>query len=69
MRKFIEIDQAWKILGHEETKKEYDLLRLGGCLWGGASTHCSPPGSGARHRGAAPSSLLPASLFVIMTCP
>uniref|UniRef100_A0A9L0SKX4 DnaJ heat shock protein family (Hsp40) member C24 n=1 Tax=Equus caballus TaxID=9796 RepID=A0A9L0SKX4_HORSE len=50
VRKFIEIDQAWKILGHEETKKEYDLLRLGGCLWGGASTHCSPPGSGARHR-------------------
>uniref|UniRef100_A0A9L0THY8 DnaJ heat shock protein family (Hsp40) member C24 n=1 Tax=Equus caballus TaxID=9796 RepID=A0A9L0THY8_HORSE len=29
VRKFIEIDQAWKILGHEETKKEYDLLRLG----------------------------------------
>uniref|UniRef100_A0A9L0K0N2 DnaJ homolog subfamily C member 24 n=1 Tax=Equus asinus TaxID=9793 RepID=A0A9L0K0N2_EQUAS len=28
VRKFIEIDQAWKILGHEETKKEYDLLRL-----------------------------------------
>ncbi|XP_006892142.1 PREDICTED: dnaJ homolog subfamily C member 24-like [Elephantulus edwardii] len=24
-KKFIEIDQAWKILGNEETKKEYDL--------------------------------------------
>ncbi|XP_036076458.1 dnaJ homolog subfamily C member 24 isoform X2 [Rousettus aegyptiacus] len=27
IRKFIEIDQAWKILGNEETKKEYDLQR------------------------------------------
>ncbi|XP_054441942.1 dnaJ homolog subfamily C member 24 [Pteronotus mesoamericanus] len=27
MQKFIEIDQAWKILGNEETKKEYDLQR------------------------------------------
>lgn len=27
VRKFIEIDQAWKILGNEETKKEYDLQR------------------------------------------
>ncbi|NWS36186.1 DJC24 protein, partial [Polioptila caerulea] len=25
VRRFIEIDQAWKILGNEETKKEYDL--------------------------------------------
>ncbi|KAF1403776.1 hypothetical protein FQV22_0007273, partial [Spheniscus magellanicus] len=25
MQRFIEIDQAWKILGNEETKKEYDL--------------------------------------------
>ncbi|XP_073916737.1 dnaJ homolog subfamily C member 24-like [Castor canadensis] len=25
IQKFIEIDQAWKILGNEETKKEYDL--------------------------------------------
>ncbi|XP_023387830.1 dnaJ homolog subfamily C member 24 isoform X2 [Pteropus alecto] len=29
IRKFIEIDQAWKILGNEETKKEYDLQRHG----------------------------------------
>ncbi|XP_062052352.1 dnaJ homolog subfamily C member 24 [Lepus europaeus] len=27
LQKFIEIDQAWKILGNEETKKEYDLQR------------------------------------------
>ncbi|XP_052039103.1 dnaJ homolog subfamily C member 24 isoform X2 [Apodemus sylvaticus] len=27
MQKFIEIDQAWKILGNEETKKKYDLQR------------------------------------------
>ncbi|XP_004369804.1 dnaJ homolog subfamily C member 24 [Trichechus manatus latirostris] len=27
IQKFIEIDQAWKILGNEETKKEYDLQR------------------------------------------
>ncbi|XP_053418855.1 dnaJ homolog subfamily C member 24 isoform X1 [Nycticebus coucang] len=27
IQKFIEIDQAWKILGNEETKKEYDLRR------------------------------------------
>uniref|UniRef100_A0A8C6WC04 DnaJ homolog subfamily C member 24 n=2 Tax=Nannospalax galili TaxID=1026970 RepID=A0A8C6WC04_NANGA len=27
MQKFIEIDQAWKILGNEETKKTYDLQR------------------------------------------
>ncbi|KAF6103029.1 DnaJ heat shock protein family (Hsp40) member C24 [Phyllostomus discolor] len=27
VQKFIEIDQAWKILGNEETKKEYDLQR------------------------------------------
>ncbi|XP_061466542.1 dnaJ homolog subfamily C member 24 isoform X3 [Rhineura floridana] len=26
-QRFIEIDQAWKILGNEETKKEYDLQR------------------------------------------
>ncbi|KAM6074751.1 dnaJ homolog subfamily C member 24 isoform 2-T2 [Chlamydotis macqueenii] len=25
VQRFIEIDQAWKILGNEETKKEYDL--------------------------------------------
>ncbi|NXX38131.1 DJC24 protein, partial [Tricholaema leucomelas] len=25
MQRFIEIDQAWKILGNEETKNEYDL--------------------------------------------
>ncbi|XP_048196803.1 dnaJ homolog subfamily C member 24-like [Perognathus longimembris pacificus] len=25
IQKFIEIDQVWKILGNEETKKEYDL--------------------------------------------
>ncbi|XP_064432789.1 dnaJ homolog subfamily C member 24 isoform X4 [Mirounga angustirostris] len=30
IQKFIEIDQAWKILGNEETKKEYDLQRHGG---------------------------------------
>ncbi|KAK7815028.1 hypothetical protein U0070_024371 [Myodes glareolus] len=29
MQKFIEIDQAWKILGNEETKKMYDLQRHG----------------------------------------
>lgn len=29
MQRFIEIDQAWKILGNEETKKEYDLQRRG----------------------------------------
>ena len=29
MQKFIEIDQAWKILGNEETKKKYDLQRHG----------------------------------------
>uniref|UniRef100_A0A7N4PY88 DnaJ heat shock protein family (Hsp40) member C24 n=1 Tax=Sarcophilus harrisii TaxID=9305 RepID=A0A7N4PY88_SARHA len=27
VQKFIEIDQAWKILGNEETKKAYDLQR------------------------------------------
>uniref|UniRef100_A0A452SL25 DnaJ homolog subfamily C member 24 n=1 Tax=Ursus americanus TaxID=9643 RepID=A0A452SL25_URSAM len=27
IQKFIEIDQAWKILGNEETKREYDLQR------------------------------------------
>ncbi|XP_069758973.1 dnaJ homolog subfamily C member 24 isoform X2 [Narcine bancroftii] len=26
-QRFIEIDQAWKILGNEETKREYDLQR------------------------------------------
>uniref|UniRef100_A0A5F9CFD5 DnaJ heat shock protein family (Hsp40) member C24 n=1 Tax=Oryctolagus cuniculus TaxID=9986 RepID=A0A5F9CFD5_RABIT len=29
LQKFIEVDQAWKILGNEETKKEYDLQRHG----------------------------------------
>lgn len=33
MQKFIEIDQAWKILGNEETKKKYDLQRHGRYLW------------------------------------
>ncbi|XP_043436796.1 dnaJ homolog subfamily C member 24 isoform X2 [Prionailurus bengalensis] len=32
IQKFIEIDQAWKILGNEETKKEYDLQRQEGDL-------------------------------------
>lgn len=32
IQKFIEIDQAWKILGNEETKREYDLQRHGGYL-------------------------------------
>ncbi|KAL4641994.1 hypothetical protein GN956_G10564 [Arapaima gigas] len=27
MQRFIEIDQAWKILGNEETKRAYDLQR------------------------------------------
>ncbi|KAJ7400262.1 hypothetical protein BTVI_106970 [Pitangus sulphuratus] len=27
VQRFIEVDQAWKILGNEETKKEYDLQR------------------------------------------
>lgn len=31
-QRFIEIDQAWKILGNEETKKEYDLQRRGRSL-------------------------------------
>ncbi|XP_030129213.1 dnaJ homolog subfamily C member 24 [Taeniopygia guttata] len=29
VQRFIEIDQAWKILGNEETKKEYDLQQRG----------------------------------------
>ncbi|XP_073432409.1 dnaJ homolog subfamily C member 24 isoform X2 [Dendrobates tinctorius] len=28
-RKFIEISQAWKMLGNEETKRAYDLQRRG----------------------------------------
>uniref|UniRef100_A0A5K1V747 J domain-containing protein n=1 Tax=Oryctolagus cuniculus TaxID=9986 RepID=A0A5K1V747_RABIT len=31
LQKFIEVDQAWKILGNEETKKEYDLQRSSRC--------------------------------------
>ncbi|XP_018619435.1 dnaJ homolog subfamily C member 24 [Scleropages formosus] len=27
MQRFIEVDQAWKILGNEETKRVYDLQR------------------------------------------
>ncbi|XP_039605501.1 dnaJ homolog subfamily C member 24 isoform X2 [Polypterus senegalus] len=27
VQRFIEVDQAWKILGNEETKKAYDLQR------------------------------------------
>ncbi|XP_005991284.1 dnaJ homolog subfamily C member 24 [Latimeria chalumnae] len=27
VQRFIEVDQAWKILGNEKTKKEYDLQR------------------------------------------
>ncbi|XP_067902700.1 dnaJ homolog subfamily C member 24 isoform X1 [Heterodontus francisci] len=27
VQRFIEVDQAWKILGNEETKREYDLQR------------------------------------------
>uniref|UniRef100_A0A8C5LEA6 DnaJ homolog subfamily C member 24 n=2 Tax=Jaculus jaculus TaxID=51337 RepID=A0A8C5LEA6_JACJA len=27
LQKFLEIDQAWKILGNEETKRKYDLQR------------------------------------------
>ncbi|NWQ66670.1 DJC24 protein, partial [Neopipo cinnamomea] len=27
VQRFIEVDQAWKILGNEETKTEYDLQR------------------------------------------
>uniref|UniRef100_W5MB15 DnaJ homolog subfamily C member 24 n=1 Tax=Lepisosteus oculatus TaxID=7918 RepID=W5MB15_LEPOC len=27
VQRFIEVDQAWKILGNEETKKNYDLQR------------------------------------------
>ncbi|NXG01096.1 DJC24 protein, partial [Sakesphorus luctuosus] len=27
VQRFIEVDQAWKILGNEETRKEYDLQR------------------------------------------
>ncbi|NXS06590.1 DJC24 protein, partial [Neodrepanis coruscans] len=29
VQRFMEIDQAWKILGNEETKKEYDLQQRG----------------------------------------
>uniref|UniRef100_V9LJH5 DPH4, JJJ3-like protein n=1 Tax=Callorhinchus milii TaxID=7868 RepID=V9LJH5_CALMI len=29
VQRFIEVDQAWKILGNEETKREYDLQRRG----------------------------------------
>ncbi|MBN3284470.1 DJC24 protein, partial [Polyodon spathula] len=29
VQRFIEVDQAWKILGNEETKKQYDLQRRG----------------------------------------
>ncbi|XP_068254933.1 dnaJ homolog subfamily C member 24 isoform X3 [Nyctibius grandis] len=29
VQRFIEIDQAWKILGNEESKKEYDLQQRG----------------------------------------
>lgn len=28
-RRFLEIHQAWKILGNEETKREYDLQQRG----------------------------------------
>ena len=46
IQKFIEIDQAWKILGNEETKKEYDLQRHGrylrrGAQQAGSSVKCS----------------------------
>ncbi|XP_010638712.1 dnaJ homolog subfamily C member 24 [Fukomys damarensis] len=27
LQKFIEVDQAWKVLGNEATRKEYDLQR------------------------------------------
>ncbi|XP_040835971.1 dnaJ homolog subfamily C member 24 isoform X2 [Ochotona curzoniae] len=27
LQKFIEVDQAWKVLGNEETKTQYDLQR------------------------------------------
>ncbi|XP_067850297.1 dnaJ homolog subfamily C member 24 isoform X3 [Heptranchias perlo] len=30
VQRFIEVDQAWKILGNEETKREYDLQRRDG---------------------------------------
>uniref|UniRef100_A0A8C0QM21 DnaJ heat shock protein family (Hsp40) member C24 n=1 Tax=Chelonoidis abingdonii TaxID=106734 RepID=A0A8C0QM21_CHEAB len=36
VQRFIEIDQAWKILGNEETKREYDLQRHGRFLLRGA---------------------------------
>lgn len=39
IQKFIEIDQAWKILGNEETKKEYDLQRHGRYLWWGTGPY------------------------------
>lgn len=39
IQKFMEIDQAWKILGNEETKKEYDLQRLGRYLGRGTTAH------------------------------
>lgn len=29
LQKFIEVDQAWKVLGNEETKTQYDLQRRG----------------------------------------
>uniref|UniRef100_A0A671E9Y8 DnaJ heat shock protein family (Hsp40) member C24 n=1 Tax=Rhinolophus ferrumequinum TaxID=59479 RepID=A0A671E9Y8_RHIFE len=39
IQKFMEIDQAWKILGNEETKKEYDLQRRGRYLGRGTTAH------------------------------
>ncbi|MGH0133234.1 UNVERIFIED_CONTAM: hypothetical protein FKN15_005611 [Acipenser sinensis] len=32
VQRFIDVDQAWKILGNEETKKQYDLQRRGRSL-------------------------------------
>lgn len=29
LQKFIEVDQAWKVLGNEATRREYDLQRHG----------------------------------------
>ncbi|KAG5199944.1 hypothetical protein JEQ12_006423 [Ovis aries] len=44
IQKFIEIDQAWKILGDEEAKKEYDLQRRGRylCVFSVQDSNSSP---------------------------
>ncbi|KAL9850222.1 dnaJ homolog subfamily C member 24 isoform 2-T2 [Geothlypis trichas] len=40
-RQFLEIHQAWKVLGNEETKQEYDLQQRG---FADSSSDCRVPG-------------------------